>query len=253
MVEVLMAGGSRVSGEPLPELSATTKADLEIQLQRIGIKIARSPERLDGWEDAYNAFVEAFERRGGRLSPRQIELDLPNMLFNFALKNDWFPHLTLLAKIPGLYDITSPNRFPQEAFCVKTDHKGVVVVGKRESLDWFKDRIRPGVMEWRLKHAEPPSSVDANDTRTSELITAIEAVRQYKRREGLAWKKLAKQSGVHESTLRQRICNPNYKKLMKKDSLELLAQKIGCEWSDLNWPRKNQPLIRQASIKQCSE
>jgi len=62
IVEVLMAGDSTVSGEPLPELPSSSIAELERQLQLIGVKIVRSPGRLEGWEDAYNAFAEAFTR-----------------------------------------------------------------------------------------------------------------------------------------------------------------------------------------------
>src|SRR5713226_2275393 len=138
MVEVLIAGGSRISGEPLPELSVSFKAELELQLQRIGVKIVRSPERLDGWEDAYNAFAEAFVKQGVQLSSRQIEIDLPNMLFNFALRDGWLPHLTLIAKGSEPPDITSPKRIDADAFCTKADRKGTVVVGKKQSLDWFK-------------------------------------------------------------------------------------------------------------------
>ena len=92
LLERLVAGGWPVSGEPLPDLSTSEKQQLELALLRIGVKIFRSPERMDGWDEAYNAFAEAFQANGAKLSSRQTRFDLPNMLFNFALKNGWIPH-----------------------------------------------------------------------------------------------------------------------------------------------------------------
>src|ERR1019366_342621 len=115
------SGGSPVSGEPLPELPPQAKAELELQLQRTGVTIMRSADRLDGWEAAFNAFAECFEKQGAHLSPGQLQLDLPNMLFNFALKNQWIPNLVILLSGHDLPDLTSPQGLPGEAFCAKTD------------------------------------------------------------------------------------------------------------------------------------
>jgi hypothetical protein len=64
LVEVLAAGGWPVSAEPLPDLSMSDRQELELALLKIGATIARSPERMDGWEEAYSAFAEAFQNTG---------------------------------------------------------------------------------------------------------------------------------------------------------------------------------------------
>jgi hypothetical protein len=161
LVEVLAAGGWPVSGEPLPDLSMSERHELELALLKIGPTIARSPERMDGWEEAYSAFVEAFQKHGAKLSTRQTQLDLPNMLFNFALKSGWIPHLILVADTPELCDITSPKRAPGDAYCAKPDHRGFVVVGRKQSVDWFHARIQPAVTEWSVKAAEWQMKYDA--------------------------------------------------------------------------------------------
>jgi hypothetical protein len=169
LLERLVAGGWPVSGEPLPDLSTPEKQELEVGLLKIGAKIFRSPERLDGWEEAYSALAEAFQANGAKLSSRQTIFDLPNMLFNFALKNGWIPHLVLVADTPELSDITSPQRVDSKAYCAKPDHRGVVIVGTKQSVDWFHARIQPAVTEWSVKAAEWQMQYDAIRKQTLEM------------------------------------------------------------------------------------
>lgn len=169
LVEVLAAGGWPVSAEPLPDLSMSDRQELELALLKIGATIARSPERMDGWEEAYSAFAEAFQKHGARLSSRQAQLDLPNMLFNFALKSGWIPHLIVVADTPELSDITSPKRVRSKAYCAKPDHRGFVVVGTKQSVDWFHARIQPAVTEWSVKAAEREMKYDAFREQTLEM------------------------------------------------------------------------------------
>lgn len=168
-----MKNNEGVSGEPLPELSPSTKAALELQLQRLGVTIVRSKDRLEGWEDAYNALAEAFVKEGGKLSNLQLEIDLPNILFNFAARDGWFLHLKLLARAPYLPDITSPKRMvPPDTFA-KRDHRGIVIFSTKQSWEWFKDRIRPAVKEWALRATEFGNEPGAPPTK-NELITSRE-------------------------------------------------------------------------------
>jgi hypothetical protein len=143
-----MFDGTWVSGEALPELPLPVRQELESQLKRIGIEVVRSIDRLNGWEKAYNAFAECFESHGAKLTERQTQLDLPAMVFNFALKHDWFPHLARLVTPDEMPDLTSPKRVLTEAFSVKPDSRGLLTRTQKECLDWFKDRIRPAVLEW---------------------------------------------------------------------------------------------------------
>ena len=124
---------------------------------------------MDGWEDAYNAFAEAFQRHGAQLSSRQTRLDLLNMLFNFALKSGWIPHLVLAGDTPELSDIISPKRVHGPAYCAKPDHRGVVVVGTKQSVDWFHARIQPAVTEWNAKALERQMKYDAFRNQMSEM------------------------------------------------------------------------------------
>ena len=228
--------------------------ELELLLLKIGVKIFRSPDHLEGWEDAYNAFAGAFQGYGAHLTSRQTQLDLPNMLFNFALRSGWIPHL-IVVDTSRLPDLTSAQRAPGKAYCAKPDHRGFVVVGTKQSVDWFKDRIRPAVMDWTARVTPPTSNYDDFKERMLQIaggepphcepqrITPVEAVRKYKFREGLKWREFAKHVKMSENHLRQRVCDPEYKPPMKKETLETLANKIGCQWNDLNWPNKNMPIV----------
>jgi hypothetical protein len=169
LLEMLAADGWPVSGEPLPDLSTPEKQELEAALLKIGAKIFRSPERLDGWEEAYSAFAEAFQANGAKLSSCQVRLDLLNMLFNFALRTGWITHLIVVADTPELSDITSPKRVDGKAYCAKPDHRGFVVVGKKQSVDWFHARIQPAVTEWSVKAAEWQMKYDALREQTLEM------------------------------------------------------------------------------------
>ncbi len=136
------------SGEPLPELPDQGKLELTARLYRIGARVFRSADHRDGWEDAYNAFAEAFERHG-KLTPRQYEYDLPNMVFNFALKYDWFPHL----KYVGFTDpaIDEPRRLGGPHLWLKADDS---VESVSQSIEWFNERLRPALIERRAKAFE---------------------------------------------------------------------------------------------------
>ena len=258
MVEFMMGGGSITSGEPLPELSSSATHELDQRLRLLSLRIFRSPGRMEGWEDAYNAFAEAFTNHGAQLTERQIQIDLPNMLFNCAVVNNWFQHLTLLAKPHELPSLTSPKRMGPDGFCQKSNTQGLKQFSRKLSRDWFYDRIRPAVIERSLRITGPPDTnqvqtdlvspmAAATEGKAMDLISPIEAAAQYKKTEGLTWANFAKRVEVHENTLRQRICNPEYTTPIKKATLELLAKRVGGEWSDYNWPRKNEKLIRVRS------
>lgn len=140
-IEFMQAGGSPVSGEPLPSLRAKAVADLESKLRVIAIRIARSTDRSDGWEDAYNTLAEALSA-SGKLTERQLAYDLPNVIFNYAVRNGWFPYLVPLSKESK--GLLNPNRLDEDGYCERSRSP----MTKQESLAWFKDRIRPAVMEW---------------------------------------------------------------------------------------------------------
>jgi hypothetical protein len=151
---LLIHEGTWVSGEALPELPLPVRQELERKLKRIGIEVVRSTDRLNGWEKAYNAFAECFESHGAKLTERQTQLDLPAMVFNFALKHDWFSHLARLVTPDEMPDLTSPKRVPTEAFSLKPDSRGLLTRTQKECLDWFKARLRPAVLEWTSKASE---------------------------------------------------------------------------------------------------
>jgi len=159
--------GSVESGEPLPKLPGTVKAELIARLYRIGAKVLRSADRRDGWVDAYNAFAEAFTKHG-KLTPRQYEDDIPNMVFNFALKYDWFPHL----KYVGFTDpaIDEPKRLGGPHLWAKADGSGVENVSVRQSIEWFNERLRPALIERRANAFEEQVKYAAFREEVLELV-----------------------------------------------------------------------------------
>ncbi len=156
--------GSVESGEPLPELPDQAKLELIARVYRIGARILRSADRRDGWEDAYNAFAESFERHG-KLTPKQYEYDLPNMVFNFALKFDWFPHL----KYVGFRDpaVDEPRRLGGPHLWLKADD---AVESVSQSIEWFNERLRPALIERRANSLEQEVKYAAFREKILEIV-----------------------------------------------------------------------------------
>jgi hypothetical protein len=162
-LDQLRRDSSGGSGEPVPELSQKTREHLKAELLRIGAKMARASTPQEGLEEAYGAFADAFRQSGVALTEPLLHLDIPNMLFNCAVMNGWFPYLTSLigqSHAPGL---TSANRIPYEKLGTKGGVGGLTVPDKRESFIWFKDNIRPAVLEWTAKALEATKKHDPSD------------------------------------------------------------------------------------------
>ena len=147
------------SGQPIPPLPDLETRHLEDELLKIGLKVIGSADRASGWEDAYAAFVNAFLRTGAPLMELLLHVDIPNMLFNFSLRNGWFPHLTLLKESePG--HLLAPKRIPITEFAT-TGPIFYDLRNKQQQLGWFKDRIRPAVLEWTVRASEQEMKYDA--------------------------------------------------------------------------------------------
>jgi hypothetical protein len=138
----------------VPQLSDAGTRALEADLEKSGLKIIRSPDRDSGWEDAYAAFANAFLRTGATLTASLLHIDIPNMLFNFSLRNGWFPHLTLLTEGGVPSHLLSPKRVPIEHFATTGGSVFKEVHNKQQQLGWYRERIRPAVLEWSAKAAE---------------------------------------------------------------------------------------------------
>ncbi len=150
------------SGEPFPEPSYTLKKQLEAELMRIGAKMARSGDKQAGFEEAYTAFAETFHRIGATLSESLLQIDIPNMLFNFAVKSGWFPHLGLATDASELVDITSAKRIAHDRLSLKGGLAGLTAPDKRTSIGWFKNQIRPAVLDWTAKAIEMSAGASAS-------------------------------------------------------------------------------------------
>ena len=149
------------SGQPIPPFPDLETRHLEDELLKIGLTVIGSADRASGWEDAYAAFVNAFLRTGAPLTEALLHIDIPNMLFNFALKNGWFPHLTILKESePG--HLLAPKRIPITEF-VTTGPIFHEVHNKRQQLGWFRDRIRLAVHLWTVKANKVLSESDTSD------------------------------------------------------------------------------------------
>jgi hypothetical protein len=137
------------SGEHIPKLPAARKVELTRRLLKAGVRIARSPNHEDGWEEAYTAFAEELRQAGGKLTEPLLSMDIPNMLFNFALTHSWFPHLTAMLTHSDVPEITFPTRMTSDVFSNRNrSGRQVSELSKEQSLSWYRDRIRPAVMQW---------------------------------------------------------------------------------------------------------
>src|SRR5262249_27054752 len=134
----------------------------EAELMRIGAKMARSDDKQAGFEEAYSAFAETFHRIGATLTESLLQIDIPNMLFNFAVKSGWFPHLGLRTDASDLVDITSSRRIAHNELSVKGGLGGLTAPDKRTSIGWFKSQIRPAVLEWTAKAMELSAGASAS-------------------------------------------------------------------------------------------
>lgn len=154
------------SGQPIPPFPDLEVRHLEDELLTIGLKVIGSPDRASGWDDAYAAFVNAFLRTGATLTQPLLHVDIPNMLFNFGLRNGWFPHLTILEETkPG--HLLAPKRIPIGEFAT-TGPVFSEVHNKRQQLGWFKDRIRNAVHVWTIKAKEILPESDSSGTASSQ-------------------------------------------------------------------------------------
>ncbi len=153
ILDVLLSDRTQGSGETVREPSHTLKKQLEAELLRIGAKMARSGDKQAGFEEAYSAFADTFQQIGATLTESLLQIDIPNMLFNFALKSGWFPHLGCVDRAEVL-NITSPKRINHDDLSVRGGVGGLTVPDKRQSIGWFKDQIRPAILQWRAKAIE---------------------------------------------------------------------------------------------------
>jgi hypothetical protein len=143
----------------LPDLQTR---HLQDELLKSGLKVIGSADRASGWDDAYAAFVNAFLQTGATLTEPLLHVDIPNMLFNFSLRNGWFPHLTILKETePG--HLLAPRRLPITEFAT-TGPIFYEVHNKRQQLGWFKDRIRNAVHVWTIKAKEILPESDSSGT-----------------------------------------------------------------------------------------
>ena len=230
------------SGKPIPALPDVEIRHLEDELLEIGMRVIGSADRASGWDDAYAAFVNAFLRTGAALTEPLFHVDIPNMLFNFSLRNGWFQHLTILKESePG--HLLAPKRIPIEEFAT-TGPIFHEVHNKRQQLGWFKDRIRPAVLEWSPKTKLQQHNVTQASTVTHAdkpgFRTATEMLKDYRKAQSLTWKRFAERFGMSETTMRQRICEPEDKSPIKSETLGPLAKKFGCDSSYFTWPMKNE-------------
>ena len=99
-----------------------------------------------------------------------LHLDIPNMLFNIALKGGWFPGLTLLTDQSA--PLLSPQRFPIDEIAATHGSVLTKVENRRQQLDWYRNRIRPAVLEWSVKALEHQIGNPDNQLRERPLEQA---------------------------------------------------------------------------------
>jgi hypothetical protein len=165
--------------EPLVQLSAAVKKQLEAELLRIWARAEESGNSQEGFDQAYSAFAETFHRSGAPLTDMLLEVDMPNMVFNFAVRNGWFPHLRSLVPQNEARNITLRARIPDHLLRETSGRqRGVTPPPIRQSILWFKKQIRPAVLRWTAKAIELAEITNEGDSTRTTLPNPIKVSRR---------------------------------------------------------------------------
>jgi hypothetical protein len=172
------------SHEPIPSLPTIAQQRLMIDLTGVsGTLLGTKKEPADqvvAFDAAYTAFASAFVDNGALLTPGLLELDIPNMVFNFALHEDWFTSVGLYGDKSEGYELLSPKRYPKERILSR-----VFAVHASATVGWFTKAIQPSVARWKMKliEAQIQSHGESQSDDESHLKNyRAELLADYKRR-----------------------------------------------------------------------
>lgn len=172
------------SHEPIPPVPTIAEQRLLMGLLQVSSTLSstrKEPADLAvAFDAAYSLFAAAFVDNGGVLTPGLLELDIPNMVFNFALHQDWFTSVALHGDRSEGYELLSPKRYPTDRILsrVLTVHSGATVA-------WFTKAIQSSADRWKMKLIEAtiqPAHGSGPDEKTELAKYRRELLADYKRR-----------------------------------------------------------------------
>jgi hypothetical protein len=141
------------SHEPIPVLPIIAQQRLMIGLLAVSSTLGgttKEPSDLtEAFEAAYSLFASSFVENGATLTPGLLELDIPNMVFNFALHEDWFTSVRLHGDRSEGYELLGPRRYPIGRILSR-----VFTVQSGATVGWFTKAVQPSISRWKIKLIE---------------------------------------------------------------------------------------------------
>lgn len=173
------------SHEPIPALPTIAQQRLMSALFKVSSTLLGTrrepPDQVIAFDSAYTVFATTFVDNGAVLTPGLLELDIPNMVFNFALHEDWFPSVGLDGDKAEGYELLSPRRYPIE----RIFSRGFTYTAGA-TIGWFANRaIQPSIARWKMKLIEgqiQPQDDAGVDERSRLAQYRAELLADYKRR-----------------------------------------------------------------------
>jgi hypothetical protein len=154
------------SHEQIPSVPIIAQQRLMMDLLAVSSTLAsttKEPSDLtEAFESAYSLFASSFVENGATLTPGLLELDIPNMVFNFALHEDWFTSVRLHGDKSEGYELLGPRRYPIGRILSR-----VFAVRSGATVGWFTKAVQPSIARWKMKLIEaqiqPAPASGAND------------------------------------------------------------------------------------------
>jgi hypothetical protein len=185
------AEGSHEAIPPIPDIA---QQRLLIDLLVVASELfgsAREPSNLiKALDSAYSLFASAFVNNGAILTPGLLELDIPNMVFNFALREGFFPSTHLIGDKDLDYNLLGPKRYPTTRIAQITSSSTSPAwfpagTAGLQTVVWFRKSMKSSIFRWKAKLVELQIQPTTNPT--SDAVEDLKKFREdllndYKRR-----------------------------------------------------------------------
>ena len=173
--------GSHEGVPPIPRVAAQRLLSGLVRISSGVLGTTRQvSDLIAALDKAYSLFAQAFVDNNYALTPGLLEVDLPNMVFNFAIRENWFPSVVLLGDKSQDYELLSPRLYPIDRIL-----PAVFTAKSEETIEWFRKAILPSVSKWKATLIE--AQIQPVVEPTSHTVTDPKTFRQellddYKRR-----------------------------------------------------------------------
>jgi hypothetical protein len=173
--------GSHEGVPPIPRVVAQRLLVALVQISSGVLGTTRqASDLIAALDKAYSLFAQAFVDNNYALTPGLLEVDLPNMVFNFALRENWFPSVVLHGDKSQDYELLSPTLYPIDRIL-----PAVFTAKSEQTIGWFRKAILPSVSKWKatLIEAQIQPTTDLTEHTVEDLKKLREdLLNDYKRR-----------------------------------------------------------------------